>query len=195
MEIALNTTLITFLIGQMACIGGYANSRFSWKFLAVLQVVIITFCGFLWLGHAFSFQNMDALLLSHIMAVILAHWFLLFSFTGGVLVSIKERALKKHKLAGFLPPLNELEKQQFHFLSLSLGALICAVILGEWYLYVTHHAWLIWNTKIMLSLVLCVSVFVLLWMHRRLGTRGQQAAKIILLLYFSFGVILAISHV
>jgi ABC-type uncharacterized transport system permease subunit len=195
MENLPSATFIVFLLGQVACFGAYIFIRPAFKIIVILQCVIAIFTGLMWVGHMPSFSEFDAPLLAHILSVILAHWFLVFSFVGGILVAVKEKSLKSHKLGKSLPSLQELEKTQFQMLSLALGAMLSSVVLGEWYLYSIHNVLWMWNIKTILSLSLCIGIGALLFMHHKWGTRGRKAAGFVLFFYFAFIIILGVSHI
>lgn len=189
------SSAIVFLLGQVACFGAYFFSKFSSRVFVILQCVIAIFTALMWAGHTPNFSNVEVPLFAHILSVILAHWFLVFSFVSGILVAIKEKSLKSHKIGKNLPPLQELEKTQFNMLSLAFGAMAGAVVLGEWYLYSVHHVLWMWNIKIVMSFALWASIGVLLFMNHKWGTRGQKAARFVLFFYLAFIFILGVSHI
>jgi ABC-type uncharacterized transport system permease subunit len=187
--------IIIFLLGQLACLVSYTCAKPGFKFVVLLQGIIFSFSALMWAVHAPDFGHFPAPLKAHILSVILAHWFLVFAFVGGVLVVLKEKSLKSHKNNKKLPSLQNLENTQFQTLALSFGAMVSAVVLGEWYLYSVSHLWLTLNIKVILSFSLCALIGILLYMHHKWGTRGQKAARFILFSYIIFIVILGISHI
>ena len=105
---------------------------------------------------------------------------------AGLAAFLQERALKRKRpgtLTRMLPPMAESERLQVRLLAASEAVLGLGLISGMSVLYFAHGTLIRLDHKTLLSFATFIVIGLLLIAHARVGMRGRQAARIVLLAY------------
>lgn len=165
--------------------------REAWR-LAVLLLPYLLLLGVLatiW-NHVPAEQplrtTLDAWLVVHIVVSVATYGLCTLAAVAGASVLLQQHAVKhKHptKLSRRLPSISDASRLQAALLRASALVLGLGIVTGMAEQYLLSGQPLVFNHKILLSLVAFTLIALLLTLHHRSGLRGQRAARLILVAY------------
>ncbi|MDX1710136.1 MAG: cytochrome c biogenesis protein CcsA [Rhodovibrionaceae bacterium] len=179
--VSMTATLLVFALVTAAMPVAWRLTPLLGVYLGLLGVIAVLLPE----GPAYA-GSFDLWLAVHVGVSLAAYALVSLGALSALAVFLQERALKRKEpgtLTRSLPSVADGERLLVLLLTAAAVVLALGILTGMAELYVISGSVLVFNHKILLSLLGFVAVVGLLLLHQRIGLRGRKAARLMLLAF------------
>jgi ABC-type uncharacterized transport system permease subunit len=179
--VSLAATLLVFALVSALSAGAWRLTPLLGCYLGLLGLIAVLLPE----GRAYP-GSFDFWLVVHIIVSLAAYALVSLGALAALAVFLQERALKRKapgRMTHSLPSVADGEGLLVHLLGAAAIVLALGILTGMGELYVTSGTLLVFNHKVLLSLLGFAAVMGLLVLHQRIGLRGRKAARLVLLAF------------